>query len=176
MSRLSRKEILEGIGVFSIVASLIFVGVQVNQGQRAGEGAELIAYLEMAGNLRSLTAENAEVWHKACAGDFLAPDEKIVAAQVFKHYIEFMFITAAASRVGVMRDWPEFLVNRFAANLHRYPGFAALAEQHSIFGREGERGLDDPVTRATFEAIMLRVAELQKIEPEPDYDLMWCGL
>lgn len=176
MSRLSRKEILEGIGVFSIVASLIFVGVQVNQGQREGESAEVIAYLEMAGNLRSLLVENAEVWHKACAGEVLAPAEKTVAAQLYKHYVEFMFMTAAASRVGVMRDWPEFLVNRFAANLHRYPGFAALAEQHEVFAREGEKGLEDPASRATFEAIMLRVAELEEIEPEPDYDLMWCGL
>ena len=176
MRRLSRKEVLEGIGVFSIVASLIFVGLQVNQSQRVGEGAEFTAYLEMAGAKRSIFIDNADVWHKACSGARLTPGEKIKAAQLYKHYVEFVFVTAAASRVGIAQDWPEFLINRFAANLHRYPGFAKLATEHGLWVTEGERGLDDQITRQTYESIQARLAELRVIEPEPDYDVMWCGI
>jgi len=176
MSGLNRREILEGIGVFSIVASLIFVGLQVNQSQRAGEGQELVSYLELAGNMRSVLIDNAEVWQKACAGESLNSVDRTRAAQLFKTYIEFSYLASVTSRVGIIGDGDAFLVNRVAANLHRYPGFAKLAAEQGQWTNEGERAMDDPNVRSFREAIVVRLAELQEIEPDPDYDVMWCGM
>ena len=36
--------------------------------------------------------------------------------------------------------------------------------------------MDDPNVRSFREAIVVRLAELQEIEPDPDYDVMWCGM
>lgn len=176
MSRLNRKEILEGIGVFSIVASLVFVGLQVNQSQREGEGSELIAYVELIGEMRVKIIDNAGVWHKACSGAELLPAEKIIASQIYKSYAEFAFTAGIISDVGVAQDFPEFLINRYAANYHRYPGFAALMNSHGAWVKDGERGHDDPRLVSFYNKIMQRVAELRVIEPNPDYDLMWCGI
>jgi len=176
MSRLNRKEILEGIGVFSIVASLLFVGLQVNQSQRAGMSTEYISYMELLENLRFGIAEHGEVWSKACLGEELTAGEKVVAGQLFKTYVEFVSVTALTSEVGVARDWPEFLINRYAANVNRYPGFAQLVAEHRVWTAEGEKALEDPRILATSERILSRVAELREIEPHPDYDVMWCGM
>lgn len=176
MSRLSRKEVLEGIGVFSIVASLIFVGLQVNQSQRVGEGAEYIGYMEVLGEMRLKLIDNADIWYKACTSAAMTPEEKIVAAQLFKSYAEFVFVTAATSKVGIAQDWPEFLINRFAANVHRYPGFAKMMADSWVWNKEGERSIEVPITRMTLDSIQARLAELREIDPDPDYDIMWCGV
>lgn len=176
MSRLNRREILEGIGVFSIVASLVFVGLQVNQSQRAGQGQELVSYLELAGNMRSVLIDNAEVWQKACAGESLNAADRTRAAQLFKTYIEFSYLASITSRVGIMQGSDEFLANRVAANLHRYPGFAKLAAEQTQWTAEGERAVDDPNVRKFHDAIVARIEVLRKIEPNADYDVMWCGM
>jgi hypothetical protein len=176
MSRLNRREVLEGIGVFYIVASLIFVGLQVSQSQRVGEGQELVGYLELVGNMRTVLIDNADVWHKACAGEELSAGDSTRAAQLYKTYIELSYLASVASRVGVSQDGDDFLVNRVAANLHRYPGFAKLASEQGQWTEEGERAMDDPNIWAFREAIVVRLAELKKIEPNPDYDVMWCGM
>jgi len=176
MSGLSRKEMLEGIGVFSIVASLIFVGLQVRQSQRVGEGQELVGYMELAENLRTVLIDNADVWRKACAGEELDAVESTRAAQLFKMYIEFSYIASIASHVGIVQDGDAFLANRVAANIHRYPGFARLEAEQRDWGREGERAGEEPKVRAFYQAVLARLAELQEIEPNPDYDLKWCGM
>ena len=101
----------------------------MNQSQRAGEGQELVSYLELAGNMRSVLIDNAEVWQKACAGESLNSVDRTRAAQLFKTYIEFSYLASVTSRVGIIGDGDAFLVNRVAANLHRYPGFAKLAAE-----------------------------------------------
>ena len=45
---------LQFVGMLGLIASLVFVGVQVNQTQRAGEGAKLASYLEIATMNREL--------------------------------------------------------------------------------------------------------------------------
>ena len=59
---------LQIIGMAGIMASLIFVGIQVQQTERAGKGQEVAAFMENVLALRALQTENAAVWRKVCAG------------------------------------------------------------------------------------------------------------
>lgn len=177
MSGMSRREILEAIGVLSIVASLIFVGVQIQQSQRLGQGAEAVGYIEQMLTLRELQLEHAGTWRKACVGDELTPEEASVAAILYKTYAEITFTTAIAAEIGITQGDVRFLVNRFAANIHRYPGFRRLSQQQNEWAMDGEELREDnPQVAAFAEAIQRRLAELQEIEPNPDHDIMWCGI
>jgi len=168
---------LQIVGMVGIMASLIFVGVQVRQTQRVGEGQEVTNFLELSLAFRTLQIENAGVWRKVCAGEEIEGDERTKAALLFKAYIEFSYIGGVANQVNMTHAEHDLFAHRLAANLHRYPGFAKMASAQSVWARFGEEVLpnDDNAMRF-YNAVMARLAALQEIDPDPDYDLMWCGI
>ena len=81
-----------------------------------------------------------------------------------------------AIQVNMMQSDHDIFAYRMAANLHRYPGFAKMMDANAVWGRQGEAVLvNDERSRVFFEGVTTRLAELQDLEPNPDYDLMWCG-
>ena len=171
------KDYAELIGIASIVASLVFVGIEVRQSSSAGQVDQVIGYGEMMLSVRSLLAEHADVWHKACAGDELTPAESTLAGQLFRAYTEFMWVQGITSVVGDGDlEIRQSLAGRFAANVNRYPGFAALFRSNGDWGRLGEPGRTNLAAAAEFmDLVMARIAELREIEPSPSYDVTWCG-
>ncbi len=167
---------LQILGMLGIIASLIFVGVQVRQTQRVGEGEELTNFAALSVAVRSLFIDNAEVWRKACLDEELSAEEKTKAAMLYKAYAEFSYTVGSAALVGISQADSQFLVNRYAANIHRYPGFAKLADAQTEWVRLGEDGLDVGAVQFLYEAINARLAVLQEIEPNPTFDVMWCGI
>lgn len=169
------KDYAELVGIASIVASLVFVGIEVRQSSSAGQVDQVIGYGEMAISVRSLLAENADVWRKACAGDELSPTESVLAGQLFRAYAEFMWVQGMSSGVGDVKI-RQSLAGRFAANVHRYPGFAALFRSNGEWGDLGEPSRTNSVAAAEFtDLVMARIAELREIEPSPSFDITWCG-
>jgi hypothetical protein len=167
---------LQIIGMLGIIASLVFVGLQVNQTQRVGEGEEIASFVELSTNMRTLFIEHADVWRKACAGEELSAEGQTKAAMLYKAYTELAYNFGAASRAGISQSSSQFLINRFAANIHRYPGFAELAATHNVWTLQGERGRDIEDVRLFAKAITARLAVLKEIEPDPDFDVKWCGI
>jgi hypothetical protein len=168
---------LQVVGMVGIMASLIFVGVQVRQTQRVGEGQEAASFLELSLALRTLQLENIEVWRKVCSGEELEGDEQHRGALLFKAYLEFSYIGGIANQVNMMQAEHNLFAYRFAANLHRYPGFAKIMEANNAWSQEGEATLaNDERARRFSGEVVTRLAELKELEPNPDYDLMWCGV
>jgi hypothetical protein len=167
---------LQIVGMVGIMASLIFVGVQVRQTQRAGEGQEATGFIELALELRGLQLEHLPVWRKVCAGEELTADERHAGALLFKAYLEFNFVGGVATQVNMMQQEHNVFAHRLAANLHRYPGFATMMEMNNVWSREGEAVHNDEKSMIFSNEVSGRLAELQELEPNPDYDLMWCGV
>jgi hypothetical protein len=167
---------LQSVGMLGLIASLVFVGMQVNQTQRAGEGAELASYLEIATLNRQLRIEHADVWQKACAGEELSAADRTKAAALYRNYLEFALLSWLGSSAGILQlDNQSIYVNRLAANIHRYPGFAELSASSHEWGIQGEGADNDAVFKQFGEAISARVAVLREIEPNPNFDVKWCG-
>ena len=91
MDKQSWKDLIEVAGVLAIVASLLFVGIQVNQSERIGYSDVLSNWSDRAANYRFLIAENAEIWWKACAGEELRPEEKVIAQLMYTSYTTFEY-------------------------------------------------------------------------------------
>ena len=169
------KDYAELIGIASIVASLVFVGIEVRQSSSASQVDQAIGYGEMMLSFRSLLSENADVWHKACAGDDLTAVESTTAVQLYRAYTEFLYVQGLTSSVGSMR-FSQSLAERFAANVHRYPGFAALYRSDGVWSQLGEQSARDIDAIGEFTNMVLaRIAELPEIDPNPSYDVSWCG-
>jgi len=164
------------VGLAAVVGSLIFVGLQLKQ-------ADAIAYAQLSDSSvargiehRALIAEHADTWHKACLGEELTAAEKTIAGAIYFNYAHANsndWESIDQTGVGGMNG--RRLINLFAANIHRYPGFRSMVQSYGEWNDLGLEGRTELGERYTL-AIRERVQELQQLEPNPNADVMWCGL
>jgi hypothetical protein len=169
------KDKAELIGIAAIVASLIFVGVEIRQSQSAANVSQIAGYGEMQLALRATIMEYADVWHRACADEELSPAESIQAAQLMRAYIEFTFTQGVTADLG-MFDYREIVIGRYAANVHRYPGFARMASADSEWSLLAHRSGNIDELATLIDMVRTKIAALQELEPNPQYDVSQCGL
>ena len=65
MQKINWKFVAEAIGISAIVASLIFVGLQIRQDQRVAAAQVNMSLLEVTPSINSTKTEHADVWVKA---------------------------------------------------------------------------------------------------------------
>ena len=165
---------LQVTAIFALVASLIFVGLQMKQTQEIGQGEAAAYYLESINLFRNTIIENAEVWRNGCMDEELSDGDQTRFAQMFNEYVSTVFWSRISQERGVLRLESDFIINAFAANIHRYPGVAKMSASRLLWGVEGSK-VDDRMIALFRAAIQTRLAELKEIEPEPLSDPKWCG-
>ena len=77
---------LQIAGMLGIMASLVFVGVQVRQTQTIGEGESATQFLDATISARQIFIDNIDVWIKGCAGEELSVTEEAQLAHMFRAY------------------------------------------------------------------------------------------
>ena len=102
MKGIDWKGIAELTGIAAIVASLVFVGQEIQQSRE-------IALLEWTGVLTaeqialdSLLGSEAEIWRKGCAGSELSPSEQTVFIRQFSSFHHFAFARWVRANVGAV--------------------------------------------------------------------------
>ena len=157
------------------MASLVFVGLQVRQTDTIAslEGQEYAVQRHY--DMLSLMTEFAEVWQRGCSGEELNTTERVQFAKILAVYQNNNFAGWRRLHLSSYRDGSsDYNINASAANIHRYPGFAAtyhaLAEWRDL-------GQDDlgPVYKEYRRLIAARLEELAESEPEPVYETELCG-
>lgn len=126
-----RKDIAELIGIAAIVASLIFVGLELRQSQQIALvdsfGNDMISGIE---HLKSIN-ENTDLWLRGNGGDELT----VAEARTYRNLIEIEHALArqrwfAARQLGYS---PDIAIADFAGFLYENPGalkqWEALQEQ-----------------------------------------------
>lgn len=166
---------LQIVGMFGIIASLIFVGVQVRQTQAIGEGESAIQFFEASIAGRQLFIDNIDVWIKGCAGEKMSVAEEAQFAHMYRAYGQGSYFAWMSARHNILELNPDDVVYAFAASMHRYQGLARIrlswadwAEEGMNFSLESGREFADAVNE--------RVAELRVIEPQPEFDVKFCGM
>ncbi len=158
------------------MASLIFVGLQLKQSEEIALSDLGESSVTWGIELSSLISDHAEVWQKACMGEELSPPERVIAGNIYWRYSQGnlnSWVRMETTNVGNYDS--SFITNSFAANIHRYPGFRKMAESWTDWTSEGIH-LDDPLVKRFSEEILIRLSVLQELEPEPNADVMWCGV
>ena len=165
---------LQIVGMFGIIASLVFVGVQVRQTQSIGEGDSATQFFDATISGKQFLVENIDVWIKGCAGEEMSVTEEAQFAHMFRTYGLASYFAWLGTKNNILDLNPQDIVYAFAANIHRYPGFKRISLSWNDWAKEGlEFSLrSSEEFRA---AIGARVAELQEIEPGPNYGIEWCG-
>ena len=161
---------LQVIGIAAVVASLIFVGLQIKQSDEIALAEVLESVAARAIEERALIAANADTWQRACLGEQLTAQERLIAANIYMNYLQNNYNSwVRFQETGIGGTGSGFLVDAYAANIHRYPGFKQLAL--SLGAR-----FDSELTNKYRTAVVQRVGELENLEPNPTADVMWCGV
>ena len=86
--KLDSKRTVELIGIVALVASLLFVGLQLQQSQAITrfEGITDGATRNIA--YRTLIADNADVWSRGCLAEDLTLEDQVIFAKLHSSYID----------------------------------------------------------------------------------------
>ena len=166
---------LQLVGMAAVVASLVFVGLQIKQSDEIA----MVELLDNAANrnleLSALRANHADIWHKACSGEELSPSEKVVASSIYFSFVSNNWNAWVRTRdtgYGVAK--PEYFTDRVAVNIYRYPGLREIARSYRDWRTDASE-LDAEYMPIFQEAIRNRLAELERQGTDVEYDVMWCG-
>ena len=166
---------LQIVGMVGIIASLVFVGLQVQQTQAIGEGESATNYFEATIAARQLLVDNTDVWVRGCAGEEMSVADEAKFAHLYRAYVQGSYFAWLGTQHNILQLNPQDVIYPFAANIHRYPGFARTGRSWTEWATEGQEGSLES-GRIFGNAVRARVAELQKMEPDPQYDVKWCGM
>ncbi len=166
---------LQIIGLFGVIASLVFVGIQVRQTQVIAEGESAMLSIEAVAATRQLLIDNIDVWTKGCSGEKLSASEAARFAHLHRAYAQISYFAWLTAKHNILELNPDDLVFAYAANVHRYPGFAS---ESASFQEWADLGMSQNLAsgRQFYLAVVGRVAELSEIEPDPSYDVKHCGM
>ena len=149
------KDAVELIGIAAIVASLIFVGLELRQSQR-------IALVESAVNRSALNAEvdnaiieNIEIWRKGNSGEELTPSEVDIYRELFENYTGQQWLRWFSN--SQLDFDPRVAIADLAAYLSENPGalreWQRIQDRFSKQRRANNPKFEDPFAAAVDELI-----------------------
>lgn len=167
---------LQVLGMFGVIASLVFVGMQIRQTDviASAEIQESAAVRNLA--TMELMADNIDVWQRGCVGAELTPAEQALMAKIYWAYVVNTFNGWRRLQRTDYRDASgQAQIDAFAANIHRYPGFRNLHESRLAWDELLGGSTRGATVERFYKLISNKVEDLSRLEPNPQYDGTWCG-
>ena len=175
MKHTNWKEIAELFGIAAIVASLVFVGLQLKQEDEVAQLEMFDRSLEQQRELADWITQHAEIWQRGCSGEELSDSDQLVFARIYLVYLNHNYLRWLRFKVSDFAGSDgQHLINSLAANIHRYPGIRAASEERLEWAEEGRRYTDHYVAEY-IDLTGARLEELEVIEPNPEWDAKFCG-
>jgi hypothetical protein len=174
----SWKEIFEGAGMIAIIASLLFVGMQLKQSQQIGISDVVANRNERNNALTQQIIENADIWHKACIGEPLDPVSRHVASAIFNSYVDNLLSAWITSGSGLIRSEPlrEQIINNAAAQLWSHPGLRDMLHTREAWQKAAAASPGGTLFTDVSRRLHVRLQELLDSDLEPQEGTGLCGL
>ena len=161
------NEVAELLGMVAIVASLIFVGLQLRQSQRIALAEMEAASSSSSVELASLLSDHSEIWVRGIAGEELDDSDAVVFKSIVITLSDNAYSNQEQFRLLGDDELAQTVVHDFATYLHDRPGArrAWIEREASL---KSSRSLLDPfaleLVSEYVDAIMKDFAELDRIE------------
>ena len=173
------REWLEIAGLMGVVASLVFVGLEVRQSRQIAYMDQLAVARQLVGDYRQKLIENSDLWYRGCSGEELSDSERFVFGQLALELRDTVVTLYGRGNIGIYGSSSRWIDN-LAANLHRYPAVrdATIAADEASFVSAESANFSEFAGGALVglsEAISQTVAELQKLEPDASAPANFCG-
>ena len=161
------NEVAELLGMVAIVASLIFVGLQLRQSQRIALAEVQAANSSASIELASLLSDHSEAWVRGVAGEELEDSDVAVFRNIMITLSDNAYSRQEQFRLLGDDEVADAVVHEFAAYLHDRPGARRVWTEREASLKKS-RSLLDPsaveVVSEFVETIMKDFAELDRIE------------
>ena len=133
------REVAELVGMAAIVASLIFVGLELRQSHVIATNEIRLATASANFEARNAVNEYAEIWDRGVAGESLEKSDQWIFNNLVDNYYRTQFWSwYTRKEIGVPANRS---VRAFAQFLHRNPG----ARRAWLAELEERRNYDNPV-------------------------------
>ena len=173
MSNSKLREWLEIIGIAAVVASLVFVGIEIRHSGRTALEESFNSSLANLVSIEELVVENADVWLRGCRGEELSDADRMLFTHIY-HAYEFMyFMQWLRGTQGVASANNKLTIDNLAWNLYRSEGLRREWDLHGEWRRHVSDEMPFQQWRVLVEA---RVEEYPEFEPEPINNVFRCGL
>lgn len=163
------RDWLEIVGIFSVVASLVFVGLQMRQDQTLAEAQQYIdkaaSHVEMSG----LIAAHQPVWIKGLDREDLTREDQAKFDQIARSWhVRKLNNYYASLRVSTAES--DAIVRSFAIDLYKHPGLRSWFQKFMEDSVPRQVPSPERSREATFETNVERVlGELDQEKPKfPD--------
>ena len=134
------KDIAELAGISAIIASLIFVGLELNQSRDAALSEASASHLSTRVELNNFIGEHAEIWVKGNSGTELSDVEFAIYKKIIENMHWVVWNGWRHNRRFEVDTNRKIIVADFANFLHRNPG-ALATWNHYLEDRETARQL-----------------------------------
>jgi hypothetical protein len=122
MAQLNWKIIVELVGIGAIVASLIFVGFQLQQDRRLAAAQVVVAADAVELEILALISQNSEVWLKGLKGEELSAVEEVEFRAVAEaHYQNHLGKYLRINLLGFGKSLADRQSEDYAFDLYQYP-------------------------------------------------------
>jgi len=163
MKSVNWKDIAELVGIAAIVASLIFLGLQMQQAERLAQNEEDLAVLTSMISINTEMSENADIWLRgATGGDLSDTDAFIFKKLVHNTNLSAFFGYMRQNRMGRSEEARREIYD-FASMLHRNPGARRVwLETEEEYVDYRSRLTDGPIPMAFWKQEVL--SSLEKLD------------
>ncbi len=168
MSSIGWKNYVEGLGVFALVASLLFVGYQLQQDRQIA-GAQVTAEATAATyELFALISDSRDIWLRGLMGEDLSEADEIafkaIAIAIYTRHF-YYYQTRNLLKYGSA----DLVVQQYAFDLYQYPVLRRIYVQEGNLIDARNRIFGRPVNRGFRARVKERLDELDRASPEiPD--------
>jgi hypothetical protein len=121
MKSASWKDVTELVAIIAILASLVFVGLQLSQAEVIARSEINFAILDTQIEVSNAISAHPDVWAKGNSGENLQPAEAIIFSEQIRNLNNFFYATVRYSDLMDL-DWKDSDLSQFAAFLYENPG------------------------------------------------------
>ena len=124
---------LQNVGIFAVVGSLVFVGLQMRQDRQLAE-AQFFAEADDTLTIAALVEDSPEVWIAGLRGDELSSEEEAVFQNIFMA-ARFSYAAFYEGQLRLGALVPAWTSRKFAYQLYANPGLRRLWNERRTFDR-----------------------------------------
>jgi len=142
MTKFGYREVAEVIGFVAIIASLVFVGLELRQSQQIAQVEASATRAVWFFDNRAAINQYADVWNKGNSGTELSNAEATIYSNLIRNYHTNNGFTWRRERALGFEGGGDFAANELAWFLHKYPAARKVWEEYTNDLREMRDALD----------------------------------
>ena len=141
MNNTDWKSTAELIGIAAVVASLLFVGLQLRQDQDIAEAQIFAQSNQLTIDLSSLVNEHRGIWLRGINGEELSAEDEVVFENLFAAVLfNYGGLWQRANRLDTRS--PESAAKQMAYHIFAHPGLRRMWEERGLFEAERDSAFE----------------------------------